>query len=390
MVLSARTLATVLTTTLFAIGCGGDDGSVGADGLSGAEGPPGPGGPEGPEGPQGPQGPEGPPGPEGPSGELLVYGDGSAGSFTIEGAIDLTALVDDANLQFEELTILEGGILTVPSGVTLRATKSITIEGKLVVAKAAAPGFVNFSTGAVLWPWHRDPEIGNALSAPRSPTIVTTGTAIGAEGGFGLQDTARFLLAPGRFGGGGGWYGAGPAASDNAAFGGGSVILLAGEGIRIDGTISAQGGGTQGNGSCNACSGGGGGIVIVASRGSIVTAPDALIDVRGGDGGDTDVRLESMGTLPAVATAAGGGGGGGCVHLIAPEITHEGDINLDGGEPGTNAVPGSLPNLRVGGGGGGGSCGDGGAGARLLSGAVAEAGTPGWYFRTEANPSALF
>lgn len=389
MSLSAR-LVTILTTSLFAIACGGEDDRAGAEGLPGAEGPPGPEGPEGPQGPEGSEGPEGPPGPEGPSAELLVYGDGSAGSFTIEDFIDLNELVDDANLQFEELTILEGGMLTVPSGVTLRATKSITIEGTLVVNKGAAPGLLSFSTGAVVWPWHRDPEIGNALTAPSSPTVVTTGTAIGAEGGFGLQDTGRFLLAPGRFGGGGGWFGAGPSASDNAAFGGGSVVLLAGEGIRIDGTISAQGGGTQGSGSCSACSGGGGGIVIVASRGSIVTAPDALIDVRGGSGGDTEVRLESLGTSPAVAMAAGGGGGGGCVHLFAPDITHEGSINLEGGEPGTNTFPGSLPDRRIGGGGGGGSCGDGGAGARLISGMVAGAGAPGWYFRTEANPSALF
>ncbi len=390
MILSPRTLVTLLTTSLFAISCGGEDGSVGADGLTGAEGPPGPEGAEGPEGPEGPAGPEGPPGPESSSAELLVYGDGSAGSFTIEDSLELTELIDDANLQFEELTIREGGTLIIPSGVTLRATKSIIIEGTLTIDKAAPPGFLNYSTGAVEWPWHRDPEIGNALSAPRSPIVVTTGTAIGAEGGFGLQDTARFLLAPGRFGGGGGWYGTGPQAADNAAFGGGSVVLLAGEGIRVDGTISAQGGGTQGSGSCNACSGGGGGIVIAAARGSIVTAPDALIDVRGGSGGHTEVRVAASGSLPAVAMAAGGGGGGGCVHLIAPDITHEGSINLDGGEPGTNTVPGTLPNLRVGGGGGGGSCGDGGKGARLLSGTVADAGAPGWYFRTEANPTALF
>jgi hypothetical protein len=384
MTTTSHPVLLLLLSGLVSIACGSDgkDGAAGADGL-GAEGPAGPAGPQGPEGQDGQRGPQGSPG------ELRVYGDGSAGTLTAEGYVVLSGAVEGGNLQFEDVVVAEGATLVVPSGIALRATGTIQIAGTIEVRKAAQPGSIEFTPTSDQWPRIRYPETGIAVGAPSTPVFVTgSPTAYEGGGGLGLGEDARFLLDPGRLGGGGGWFGQ-YGSGNLAAHGGGSLVMIAREAILLEGSIDAQGGGTQ-SGACPGCSGGGGGFVVLASRGAITTSPGALIDVRGGDGGDSDNQA-AIGWSPAIAVGAGGGGGG-CVHLIAPEITHEGAAIIDGGNGGLNyevAAP-ALPNLRIGGAGGGASCGAGGNGARFNSNVhLAEPGDNGRYFRTDADPTAL-
>lgn len=276
----------------------------------------------------------------------------------------------------------------VPSGVVIRATGTVTIAGTLVVEPKARAGSFWYSTSPVLQPRLQMPEPGVAGTIPPTPTVVE-GPATAYEGGgaVGLGQAARFILRPGPTGGGGGWYGYFPAG--HVAMGGGSLVIAAAR-IVVEGTIDAQGGGTQ-SWSCRACSGGGGGFVVLAARESLTTHPRALINARGGDGGDSVVTTAS-GVTAAVGHGAGGGGGGGCVHFIAPSIVHEGQVNIDPGEPGRNTTHENPPSLKIGGYGGGASCGSGGSGGRFNTNSAslaARPGTSGQYFRTEADPTSL-
>jgi hypothetical protein len=99
---------------------------------------PGPQGPAGPQGVEGIQGATGAQGPQGTPGTLGVYGSG--GALTITGNVNWTGNTPPAgSLQFTDITI--NGTHTVPSGLVLRATGNVTVNGSI----QAAPGFSNYS-----------------------------------------------------------------------------------------------------------------------------------------------------------------------------------------------------------------------------------------------------
>lgn len=375
-----------LASLLLACGSETNDGGAGADGAAGTAGPAGAQGAQGAAGPTGPAGEAGAPG---SPGELRVYGNGSAGVVTIEGSVLLEDVLTDGNTQFDTLTIPTGAELEVPSGLALRATKKIVVAGTLRVRKATTPGTMSFLSTTDLFPRFQSPEPGFSPQAPGSPVVnATGGTGYEGGGGDGLLDTARFAFDLDGEGGGGGW--SGPRGSANrASYGGGTLVLIAGESLEISGTIEARGGGTS-DGVCPACSGGGGGFVVLASKQALRTAPSALLDVRGGDGGNA-YNAPASGVSPAVAVGGGGGGGGGCTHLVAPDIVHEGTVEIAGGAAGANAALDPLPTIRSGGFGGGGSCGAGGRGGRLNGGPsfAPAAGAEGRMFRTATDPTAL-
>ena len=88
----------------------------------------------------------------------------------------------------------------------------------------------------------------------------------------------------------------------------------------------------------------------------------------------------------------GGGGGGGCVHLLAPDVTNAGPVDVSGGAAGATPTV-TLRQLRVGGAGGGAMCGVGGGGGRITGSTTpddAGAGGDGEVWVTLADPTSLF
>src|SRR5258707_9519061 len=109
----------------------GITGAIGATGATGAQGPIGLTGVTGATGPQGLIGTAGAAAP-------TIWGDGSAGSGTINSNEDWTgssfaADAQNGNLQFANLTGNSGVTLTIPSGLVVKATGTVTINGTIVV-----------------------------------------------------------------------------------------------------------------------------------------------------------------------------------------------------------------------------------------------------------------
>jgi hypothetical protein len=325
----------------------------------------------------GPPGPEGPAGAPGADGQMRIYGDGSAGDRIVSG----DEVLGDENLQYGHFTVAAGARLAVPSGVVLRCAGAFTNHGTLVVSGGVLGGYVAIRSGG-LAPLLRPAEAGIARSpADSGEAGDNSASRLGGLGGVGLQGAlqARSVLLPGLRGGGGGGGGSsfGGVLAPGGT-GGGTLVVLAREGVHIDGTVVADGEtGAPGAG------GGGGGVLVFASPGAVVNR--GLLQARGGGGGAS-----------SQSGGPGGGGGGGIVHLLSPRITPEGAVSIDGGEAGIQGGAGSTSApLRQGGGGGGGSGGSGGSGGAVTAGGAgsplpAQAGGVGAALRTAADPTALF
>jgi hypothetical protein len=295
---------------------------AGATGATGATGPPGPTGATGPAGPVGATGGTGATGPAGPAGPAAsIFGDGSEGAVSISGAVDWSATSPDSTLQFTNLTV--SGILTIPSGAIIRATGAVTISGLIIVKPTVAP------------------TAGVAATAAAS-----SGDAISAAGGVGLNPFfARTLVSPG--GRGGGWGAGATSTAVLGGAGGGSLVILAEGAITIGagGAIYADGGhGTSGPLNSTAGGGGAGGVIVLASK--TVVSNMGILSVKGGIGASGNFT-------PGSGYSAGGGGGGGFINLLAPAVT-----------PGTTVVfagvAGVNDNATGHGSAGGASYGDGG------------------------------
>jgi Collagen triple helix repeat (20 copies) len=329
----------------------GDTGPAGSTGPAGPTGPQGPTGPSGPMGIQGPmgypggsgpvgangvQGPTGPVGPQGTPGALAFYGDGSDGALTISSSVDWNSTPPGGMLQFSSFTITSAGSLTVPSGLVIRVTGSVTIAGPILVGPA--PGISNANWGGGCAPY---------------PVPYVYGT--GQPGLNSLK--ARTLLRP------------------SASQGGGGVLTILAAGnilIASTGTISASGnaGSTAVYPVYVSPTASAGGIVILASK----TAVTNLGSIRtvGGDGANQT----------CCSYAAGGGGGGGIIHLLGPSLTL-GNYNVSGGAAATQGSvipePTALP---------GGGCGGSGGSSGATGG---QPGGTGQVFTTiVAEPASLF
>lgn len=368
-------------------GANGGDGSQGGLGAPGAPGAPGSGGTPGPQGDVGPQGVPGPPG---IPGDLRIYGDGSAGAVVIASDVNLLDFVASNGIQtfqFTSFTVAAGATLHVPSGTQIRCSDAFVVDGTLIVDFAALG-----SGGS------DRPEIGVASSAARNGRGGVVGVdsqLSGGRGGTGLTSfEASTVLEPSFLGGGGG--GRGTDASVGAQ-GGGSLVVLAANGITVNGTVTANGApaGTPGAG------GGGGGIIVMASQTAINVAASAAITVIGGAGGSSSTGLGGE-----LVEVPGGGGGGGIIHFIAPALSVAGAFNLSGGAGSAAGNGFVFDGVSVNaGGGGGGSAGAGGNGANMTIGVAdsgpqigtrnvvigaAGAGEVGELFQRVANPNALF
>jgi len=282
-----------------------------------------------------------------------VYGDGSAGAFTVTSGSfrDLTILDPATNLQFTTITV--NGTLIVPSGTILRATGDVTVgqTGMIIVDPGARP----------------TPVPGSAASAglALSPAVV------GASG-VGMRKLSAAALGPLPSAGGAGVVTSVPTPG---SAGGGSIGIYAAGTVTVAaaGSINANGGsgvsaqGGTGNGS----GGGAGGLVVVAGRTGITVS--GAIRVAGGNGAN--------GVAPTGAAHGGAGGGGGIVHLLsttAPTVT--GTLLTSGGAGGQPAGAGTAP----GGGAGGGSLGGSGGTTATGSGPATAGGAAanGWSITT--------
>jgi len=352
-------------------GPAGPTGPAGAQGLTGPTGPtgepgvPGVAGPTGPTGaqgllgltgatgPTGPTGATGATGTQGPAGQASPWGDGSAGALHIDGSNanwlgSLPAAAQNGNFQFTDIVVETGQWWFMPSGITLRATGTVTLSSSAAIIVLRVPG--DDSTGI----------------AVRAPSGGSGGTAL-ATGSL----AAIVGLTPALGGGSGG----GPP-NGCAAVGGGAIAIYAQGGIVLDlGASVAAPGASLSNG----CGGGGGGVILLASEGNIVLAGAATLDVRGGNGGD--------GSNLGGRNFGGGGGGGGLARIVSP--------NASSIPPSSIVIDGGLGGLTVGSGspstgyGGGASAGNGGPGGNLPAN-DASPGIAGRLFRTQTtNPAAI-
>jgi len=224
------------------------------------------------------------------------------------------------------------GAVTVPSGLVIRATGTVTIMGSGSIT-------VNSTSPAVA-----GRPLVQGVSTP-IPTPSLGGIAPSAI-------LARQIVKPGVFGGGAGScdFGSGVENSIPSGAGGGTLVILAAGGVTISGSITADGtGGVFDSNNFAGRGGGGGGVVVIASRTSITNT--GTINARGGVGTD------GLGASSSVR--AGGGGGGGIVNLLAPVIS-QGSINVSGGAGGAGNGLLDAGNSGGFGGAGGASGGDGG------------------------------
>lgn len=326
--------------------CNGADGAPGATGDPGAQGP------------------------QGEAGALALYGDGSAGDFTLFStspprnlAIGYGSLVNGANLMFRNIRV--DGTLIVASGTTLRATGDITIGPLGIIAVNPEQQVQSVNT----------PSKGVAVSVAED-----------YQGGRGLELGRSALLTRFDLSGGGGGFRP-KHGNTTAAFGGeagGRLILAARGNIVINGNIDIAGRNAQLTGSTplSGGGGGGGGVLTLVSRGTISLGTNGFIRANGGNGAN--------GIAGATGTmyGGGGGGGGGIVQFLTanqPIIANTANIIVTGGNAGNSAVNGTASSL-VPGGGGGASGGDGGDGTKSTAAAgAAEPGNTG-DFSTTVTP----
>jgi hypothetical protein len=240
------------------------------------------------------------------------------------------------------------GTLTVPSGLIIRATGSVTISGSVVV-QALTPG-VALSTSL--------------------PTYDSTGSGVGLGGTALNALIARQIIYP-PFGSGGASGSPGATPTPNEGLGGGALVIFSGGTITVSGSVHADGVAGHAVASNTDFTGGGGagGVLVLAASTSIVFSGAGLASARGAQGGTGSVTY---------AAAPGGGGGGGIIRLISPSFTgvSGSSVLVNGGAAGGGA---GSPGYS----GGGGACGGNGGNGSIAP----TAGSAGQFIQTTADPT---
>lgn len=266
-------------------GPSGSQGPVGATGPPGSPGPTGAQGLPGSVGATGPQGPPGPAGPQGTPGALALYGDGSDGALTISSSVDWNSSPPSGMLRFSSLTITSTVSLTLPSGLVIRVTGNVSIDGPITVGSATPT-----SGGCSL----------SGLNGLTARTLLKTPPPPGTLGGGGTI----VILAMGSIvvNASGSISALGPAGQDGVvpAAAGGIVILASRTSISNLGALKASGGNGADQTCCNAAAGGGGGGGIIHLIGPALSLGSA--NVSGGLGA----------THPAPGNRWGGPRAGSC------------------------------------------------------------------------------
>lgn len=304
----------------------------------------------------------------------VLYGDGSAGTWTAPGSLRLGD-AGERDLNFENFIVPADVTLTIQSGTVIRCTGDFVVNGAIVVQTGADGGDRKGFDATTLSGSARTASAGLSTRAAGSGEVGPPGAERSAgEGGTGLSEfesVNTFVI--GTLGGGGGG-----AALASGGAGGGAFAVIAAGAIEVRGEITLDGASAESGGG-----GGAGGLLVLASRSRVEVAAGAAILARGGAGG------------PATENSGpGGGGSGGIIHLIAPEIAADGDFSAAGGPPGAEAEVGSIvAEIRSGGGGGGALGGNGGSGGDVdasdaASATQAAAGSDGFILQSRRLPTA--
>lgn len=292
-----------------------------------------------------------------------ICGDGSAGDLFVGAGMVRSLMANGsdaslpggANLNFNNITI--HGTLFIPSGMVLKASGNVTINGIIAVqvppnntmphpgVSNAAADFYSGGTGLYFF------QAASLVKAPLQ------------SGGSGKLA----LLASGGAGGGGLTI----YAKGNITIGSGGLLDLQG---RNGVNPQTAGAGIIGTG------GGAGGIVILAAKGNITNSGNILATGGNGANGFNGNGGDGEG--------GGGGGGGGIVVMITNGTISSGTVNVSGGAAGSNALPVVGTNTNPGG--GGGACGgNGGNGGGTIPGtggtATPSAGATGYLIRINAD-----
>jgi hypothetical protein len=232
----------------------------------------------------------------------------------------------DNVFHFTTITIGPGVIVRMPTGTLRRAplvwlaTGIVQIDGTIDLnGEAGAPTASIVRQAALPGPGGYPGGVGSAGLTPGSVASFQQGLGPGGAG-------TVFL-------GGGSWAGGG-AGHALPAFGqvyGNAVLvpLRGGSGGGGGGLVSSSGGVAGANG------GAGGGAIRIFS--SVSIRVNGTITANGGKGGD------SIDTTANI----GGGGSGGAIHLIAPIITGSGNLLASGGASGAT-TSGATQSLSVG------------------------------------------
>jgi hypothetical protein len=282
---------------------------------------------------------------------IRVYGGQAANDITITANTTLGGRVPCRNF-----TVAAGVVISVPSGyLEIVASGTVSIAGTINVSSLIAGGF------------------GFAGSVVGGYYFAESGRGPGGGGGHNSAALPAYSWAASPFGSGGasgfGTAGAGATgiiALSKGGFGGGSFVADAALGITISGAINCPGAAatqgtiTGGAGVIVLAGGGGGtgGSIRLGSLTSIVATASAQLNVQGGAGGTGNALNYSPNTA-----FGGGGGGGGWLICQAPIVNLTGStVLLNGGNAGVNFGSGAA---GVGGSIGGSFGGVGGSGPQM-------------------------
>jgi hypothetical protein len=267
-----------------------------------------------------------------------AWGDGSAGALSVSSPTDWVTNPAPANLQFTDITITS--VLTVPGGMTLRATGAITIAqgASIIVAPPAASSsapYLGIASTIALHGVAGEPVARSAVYSLLRPPAIAGGSG---SGWMNPESQAMYF---------------------RGGSGGGSIVLRAAGGVTCYGTIQAKGGDAIAN---NGGGGGGGGLIVIASKGPITGKP--LYKAPGGAG--STGTYAGPGFNDPQSTYIGGGGGGGVIILVGPTASTAGIGAPPAGPSGFNSGFGNIKHVGAGASGGKGGLGPTAGGSGLV------------------------
>jgi hypothetical protein len=283
-----------------------------------------------------------------------IYGSRVNNDLTVNNGENV--VISGIQTQFRNLTVSVGGVLTVPSGTIIRCLGTATINGTIIVSpitQGAKRTISELTSSAEVQGSPAHPGISHAIAG--NGAVGAGADIIGGQSGSDEAPGGVASYRISRLAGGGGGVGSGI-----GGLGGGSLMIVSFQTLAVgaQANISAKGGDAQ------SVSGGGGagGVVILASEEAVSVTGTGVIDVSGGDGGNS-----SVGTV--LAMGPGGGGAGGLVHIITPSYNANlNAANVAGGTAGT-ITSGTLgfASKWIGGGAGGALFASGGSGGTIDS-----------------------
>lgn len=270
---------------------------------------------------------------------ILTFG----GQSSIDKIVTQGEVLGEGVIYCRNFIVNAGITCTVSNPIVIHCSGKAVIDGT-INCSTFAKGAIGFATGRFPIVQPSRPGVG----AGTFGTTVGWGTQLFGSGGrTGVaQNFADLNLPSTNVQGAGG-------------DGGGSISIRAAQGIEVRGSISAKGGDAvhcqifDNSSSFNTTNplnlagagGGSGGGIQLSSPSGVQIFNTAILDVRGGEGGNAASSLP-FATYPAVVRGwGGGGGGGGWVVILCPQdklVIATSNILLTGGLSGLAVGTASL------------------------------------------------